>query len=158
MFRGLARRPRYVNDAPRTLRELSKLVSHRFHGDALRIWTGRTAAEVKATFREIHGVGSQIANLAVLLLEYRYGVRFSDLDHRAMDIKADLHTCRVLYRLGVAVDESEGSAIAAARRLHPSYPGELDGPLVTIGRTWCHPGRPDCDACPLAKVCAYAGA
>ncbi len=158
VVRGLPHKPRYVNDAARTVSELSSLVSRRYGGNASRIWAGQMAAEVKATFRGIHGVGPQIANLSVLLLEDRYGIRFPDLDHRTMDIKADLHTRRVLHRLGVAADDSEGSAIAAARRLHPSYPGELDGPLVTIGRTWCHPGRPDCKGCPLAEVCWFAGA
>jgi endonuclease III len=129
-----------------------------YGGDASRIWTDRTATEVKAAFRGIYGVGEQIANLSVLLLEYRYGVRFSDLDHSKMDIQADLHTCRVLSRLGVAIDGSPGDAIAAARRLHPAYPGDLDAPLVMIGRTWCHRSQPACQACPLAEVCSYATA
>lgn len=94
----------------------------------------------------------------MLLLEYHYGIRFSELDHRKMDIKPDMHTTRVLHRLGVAADESPDEAVSAARRLHPSYPGALDGPLVTIGRRWCHPGQPACAACPLARVCAYAAA
>jgi endonuclease III len=138
------------------VKELSRLVVDRYGGDASRIWTDRSAADVKAAFRSLYGVGQGIADLAVLLLEDRYGLRFSDLDHRDVDIKADTHTRRVLHRLGVAADDSPGEAIAAARRLHPPYPGDLDAPLVTIGRTWCHPSNPDCRACPMANVCLYA--
>ncbi|MCJ7737555.1 MAG: hypothetical protein MUQ10_09625 [Anaerolineae bacterium] len=73
-------------------------------------------------------------------------------------MKADSYTCRVLFRLGVLADESPDPAIAAARRLHRAYPGDLDGVLWVVGRTWCHPGGPECQACPLAGVCSYATA
>jgi endonuclease III len=139
VIRGLPNRPRYVNDAPRTARELSRLVVEEYGGDASRIWTDRSAADVKAAFRSLYGVGQGIADLAVLLLEDRYGLRFSDSDHRDTDIKPDMHTRRVLHRLGVAADASPDEALAAARRLHPSFPGDLDAPLVTNGappQTW----------------------
>jgi len=156
LFRRLPHKPRFVNDAPQTVSQLSKLVVRECGGDASAMWRGKSAAHVKATFRRIHGVGEQIANLSVLLIEQQYGIRFSDLDHRHMDIKADTHTRRVLYRLGAATGDSTEAAIAAARELHPTYPGELDAPLWVIGRTWCRPGRPDCRVCPLAEVCEYA--
>ena len=157
IIRGLKNKPRFYNDAPRTVKELTHLVVHAHGGDAARIWAEKSAAEVKAAFKGIYGVGQQIANLAVLLLEQRSGIRFSDLDHRQMDIKADTHTRRVLYRMGAALDEDEDTAIDAARRLHPEFPGELDPPLWIIGRIWCHASRPVCDDCPVVSVCAYAG-
>jgi uncharacterized HhH-GPD family protein len=156
VFRRLPHKPRFVNDAPKTVKELSTLVVRRFDGDAARIWKGRSATDVTSTFEEIHGVGPQIANLSVLLLEYRYGVRFPD--HSKMDIEADALTCRVLHRLGVARDETPTEAIAAARRLHPGYPGALDAPLWVTGRKRCHPSAPECSQCPLKQVCRYAGA
>ncbi len=155
IFPTLAHKPRFYNDAPRTVKDLTHLVVHRFGGDASRIWAGKTAAEVHRTFKGIFGVGQQIANLSVLLIEQRYGVRFSDLDHRRMDIKADTHTRRVLFRLGVAWDEDVDSATDAARMLNPDFPGELDPPLWIIGRVWCHASRPVCDDCPVSGVCMY---
>lgn len=157
-FYSLQHKPRFVNDAPRTVKDLTHLVVHRHAGDAARIWQGKTAAQVKATFRQFHGVGPQIANLSVLLIEQRFGIRFSDLDHTQMDIKADTHTRRVLYRLGAALSDDTEAAIDAARALNPSFPGELDPPLWIIGRTWCHASRPECRNCPVLGVCAYAGA
>jgi endonuclease III len=92
--------------------------------------------------------------MAVLLIERAHGMRFSDFDHSRMDIKPDVHTMRVLYRLGIAPGINEGEAIAAARRLNPSYPGELDAPLWHVGRKWCASDTPLCEACPLEEVCA----
>jgi endonuclease III len=92
--------------------------------------------------------------MAVILLERVSGIRFSDLDHRSMDIKPDVHTVRVLYRLGVAAEMSEAEAIAAARRLRPEYPGEVDVPLWMIGRQWCRARAPLCDDCVVKNFCA----
>ena len=143
VFQRLPHKPRFYNDAPRTVKELSEMVVRRYYGDAERIWKNRPSTEVILAFKGLYGVGQQIANLVVLLLEYRYGIQFSDLDHRKMDIKADTHTCRVLKRLGVAANESEDEAIAAARRLNPDYPGAIDGVLWVVGRTWCHASSPE---------------
>jgi endonuclease III len=71
-----------------------------------------------------------------------------------MDIKPDDPTRRVLYRLGISDSENEKDAIEATRRLNPDYPGEFDGILWLIGRTWCHPSNPDCQSCCMTNVCA----
>ena len=155
VFQNLPHKPLFVNAAPRTVKELSMLVVDNFGGDAAQIWKNKSATEVKKTLQQIHGVGPQIATLSVLLLEQRYGIQFEDHDN--MDIKADTHTCRVLYRLGVAQDDTPEAAIAAARHLNPRYPGELDAPLWVIGRNWCHSSAPKCSICPLRHVCEYVG-
>jgi len=150
----LPQKPRYVNAAPRTIQDITKIVVEQFGGDARRIWTNKKATDVRMVFESVYGVGSGIANMAVLLIERGYSIRFSDLDHSRMDIKPDVHTMRVLYRLGVASSVNEDAAIAAARRLNPSYPGELDAPLWLIGRKWCTSSAPACVSCPLKEVCA----
>jgi endonuclease III len=153
LFRRLPRRPRYVNDAPRTVTELTRIVVQKCGGDASRIWIGKSASQVKRTFISIYGVGPGIANMAVLLIERAFPVRFNDVDRPSMDIKPDVHTMRVLYRLGAPEMEAENAAIIAARRLNPSYPGELDAPLWLIGRRWCDRWTPRCTTCPVTKVC-----
>ena len=153
VYAALPRRPRFLHDAPRTTRELAQLVTTRFGGRARRIWQGRTAAEVHATFRSIHGVGSGLANMAVLSLERGFGVRFADLDRPGMDIKADVHTIRVLFRLGVARSRTPAAAIEAARRISPEFPGAIDGALWVIGSRWCEAGEPRCGECAVAEVC-----
>jgi len=153
LFSRLPRRPRYTNDAPRTLQELTRIVVEECHRDAANIWKGKRAAEVNRTFVSIHGVGPGIANMGVLLIEAGFGVRFSDLDRKRMDIKPDVHTKRVLYRLGVSKEETEEAAITATRMLHPEFPGELDSALWEIGREWCFASDPDCANCPMMSSC-----
>jgi endonuclease III len=156
LFARLPRRPRYVNDAPRTVRDLTRIVVEECSGDASNIWKDKRAAQVNRTFTSIHGVGPGIANMGVLLIEQAFGVRFNDLDHMHMDIKPDVHTVRVLHRLGASAAETSEAAIEATRRINPSFPGELDSALWTIGRRWCSASGPDCEGCPISAVCATA--
>lgn len=157
IFMELPKRPRFMNDAPRTVQELSRMVIKDFNGDASKIWKGKQAAEVKDTFRSIFGIANEISSLAVLLIEKAYGIRFSDLDRTQMDIKADVHTMRVLYRLGLAPKQKEEEAVATTRRLHPAYPGELDAPLWVIGRRWCKYQNPQCNHCKMIDICPKIG-
>jgi endonuclease III len=158
IFLALPRKPRYINAAPRTFQEITRLVVQQFGGDASRIWSGRTALEVRRTFLSVYGVGPGIANMAVLLIEKAYNLRFSDVDHRCMDIKPDVNTMRVLYRLGLAAAVDELEAVLAARNLNPAFPGEIDGPLWLIGKKFCTASRPSCHLCPLNSVCVKIGA
>lgn len=151
LFARLPRRPRYVNDAPRTVRDLTRIVIEECDGDAARIWTGKRASAVKRTFMSIHGVGPGIASMGLLLIEKVFPVRF--LDRENMDIKPDVHTVRVLYRLGVSASMTPDAALEASRLMNPAFPGKVDGALWEIGRRWCRPTDPDCDGCPAREVC-----
>lgn len=153
MFAKLPRKPRYVNDAPRTLKELTRIVVEECDGDASKMWKGKRAAEVDRTLQSIPGVGPGIASMTLLLIEQAFLVRFNDLDHTRMNIKPDTHTTRVLFRLGVAVEESSEAANEAASKINPEFPGAIDGALWDIGRKYCHPTNPECGICPLTCVC-----
>lgn len=157
VYRALPRKPRYINDAPRTTRELAQLVTRRFAGDASKMWTDRSAAEVNATFRSIHGVGPGLASMTVLLLVRAYGVEFHERDRPGIDIKADVHTSRVLWRLGASLAQTESETVDAARRLNPTFPGAIDGSLWIIGTRWCRPTGPRCGECVVAGNCEHAG-
>lgn len=157
IFLALPRKPRYINAAPRTFQEITRLVVEKFDGDASRIWTGRTALEVRRTFLTVYGVGPGIASMAVILIEKAYNLRFSDLDHTRMDIKPDVNTMRVLYRLGLAAAVDEMEAVMAARNLNPAFPGEVDGPLWLVGKQICTASRPACRLCLLDSVCPKMG-
>lgn len=149
----LPMKPRYVDAAPKTIQSLTKLVVEKYIGHAERIWTNRRALDVRKDFLSIWGVGPGIANMAVLLIEKAYDIRFSDLDHTRMDIKPDVHTMRVLYRLGVSAATIEDEAVTAARYLNPSFPGEIDAGLWLLGRQYCSASSPNCRYCPVDKVC-----
>jgi endonuclease III len=154
LFSQLPRRPRYVNDAPKTIQDLTRIVVEDCSGDASLVWEGRKAAEVNRILRSVHGVGPGIANMGVLLIEKAFDVRFSDLDRTRMDIKPDVHTVRVLYRLGASEEPTIDAALDATRRMNPSFPGGLDGALWEIGRRWCFASNPNCDDCPICRECA----
>ncbi len=154
LFTRLPRRPRYRNDSPRTIKELTQIVVEECGGNAANIWIGKRATEVKRTLESIHGVGPGIANMTVLLIESAFSIHFDDLDHRQIDIKPDVHTIRVLFRLGASEAMTDQAAVNAARRINPDFPGALDFPLWNIGRTWCHPITPRCSACIIRSICA----
>lgn len=128
-----------------------------FSGKAENIWNNRCAMDVKRTLLSVYGVGNGIANMSLILIEGVYDITFSDIDYTKMDIKPDVHTMRVLYRLGVSSSLNTDSAISAARHISPSYPGAIDGPLWSIGRNWCHPTSADCGSCPLDTCCEKVG-
>jgi endonuclease III len=157
LFSQLPRKPRYVNAAPRTVKELTEIVVRDYNGDASKIWEGKRASEVKRVFHSIYGVGPGIASMAVLLLERGYGIRFSDMDRRNMDVKPDVHIMRVLYRLGISWSQTESAAVEAARRLNPEYPGGIDSALWLIGNKWCTAYVPRCTQCWMGKVCKKVG-
>jgi len=153
LFDNLPKKPRYINDSPRTFQEITRIVVEKFEGDASAIWTDKSAAEVKKTFLSVFGVGNGIANMAVLLIEKAFDIQFADCDRSKMDIKPDVHTMRVLYRLGISREINEIEAIIAARYLSPEFPGNIDGPLWHVGRNWCHASKPNCTECPLEQYC-----
>jgi len=153
-FLQLPRKPRYVNDAPKTIRDLTRFVVEECSGDASLVWEGRRATEVNRILRSVHGVGPGIANMGVLLIENAFGVQFRDLERSGMDIKPDVHTVRVLFRLGASDDQTVEAALAASRLMNPSFPGGLDGGLWEFGRRWCFASNPNCDDCPMNNDCA----
>lgn len=153
IFRSLPCKPRYITDAPRTVKELSQIVIKEYSGDVKRIWQDKTSTYVKAAFQRIYGVGPGIASMIVLLLEKCFKMHFTDLDHRTMDVKPDVHIVRVFQRLGFISVPDDTEALKAARNLNPEYPGALDAPAWVIGRKWCTSLAPQCPACPLNSVC-----
>ncbi len=157
VLRTLSRKPRHIHDAPRTIIELSQIIVNEFAGEAARVWQGRRAWEIRNTLQRIHGVGAGIAHMTVLLIERAFGVRFDDVDRPGMDIKGDVHTARVLFRLALSSAATPEDAVATARRIRPTCPGELDAPLWIVGRRWCRPTAPDCPACALGAICARVG-
>lgn len=142
---------RYTDAAPRTIKELTHIVVEECKGDASQIWNGKKAIQVNRKFDSIYGVGPGIASMAVLLIEKAFPVRFEDREN--MDIKPDVHTKRVLYRLGASTAETEPAALEATRKMNPEFPGIVDAALWCIGQNWCSPTDPRCNECPVTVVC-----
>ncbi len=154
IIRGLPHKPRFVNAAPRTILDLSRMIRDRFGGRAEKMWEGRSSKRFERDLRTTCGVGPGIASMTTNLLIRLHSDVFALEGLHAVDIKPDTHTRRVLYRLGIAAEDSDNAALEAARRLNPPYPGGLDAPLWWVGHQWCRPS-PVCKACPLVRRCDY---
>lgn len=157
LVRKLPHKPRYINDAPRTIRDLTSVVCRDCGGDARSIWRGKSSKTVRSTLFRIHGVGPGIANMIPILIEKAFGEEFEDLDHTEMNIKPDVHTVRVLFRLGISEATTTEAALRAAQAASPSFPGKLDPPLWLIGRKWCFAVNSRCSQCPIYAVCPKVG-
>jgi endonuclease-3 len=156
LLEQLPKKPRFINDASRTIVSLARMVCDEFHGDAARLWQDRTALETMWKFQEIPGVGPGIAAMLVILLERLGLARFSDPHN--IPVKPDSHVIRVMGRLGlIPLGSTEQHAVAKARALKPDYPGALDSPLWYIGRKFCHSISPACAECPLNDLCPRVG-
>ena len=124
-----------------------------YDGKANNIWEGdNPSALVISRFSSFHGCGPKIATMATNLLHRIYGVTYTD--YSALDASPDVHVCRVLYRLG-QLDQTDDTdaVIYRAREINPIYPGLIDKCCWNVGRDYCHPSNPECDVCPLNKIC-----
>jgi endonuclease-3 len=153
IFRKLPRKPRYINDAPYTVKGLAKIIVNEYNGQTQKLWENRRAQSVQATLERIYGVGPGIASMIILLLERWFKIHFDDIDHTKMDVKSDVHIIRVFQRLGFISEPTSTAALEAARRLNPKFPGALDAPAWYIGRNWCTASISRCDQCPVTEVC-----
>lgn len=153
ILESLPKKPRYMNDAPNTVKELSEIVSNEYDGDASKIWSEQNAEDVEKTFKRIRGVGLGISSMIVLLLERCFNIHFEDVDHRDMNVKPDTHVVRVFYRLGFIDEKSCETALESAKNLNPKFPGALDSATWVIGKRWCHSTSPDCENCPMVRLC-----
>lgn len=152
-FADLPKRPRFWKQAPATVQELTRLVVEEYAGKARAMWRGRPATSFQSILRGLPHVGPGLASMAIQLVERVFPGEMTGTETSALDIKSDVHTRRVLHRLGVASTMSDEAALAAARALNPKYPGQLDAPLWYVGHQWCHARQPNCGACFLTSVC-----
>lgn len=157
-FSQLPRKPRFWKYAPETIKALARIIVEEHGGEARALWHRQRPPYFRQTLLRLPNVGPGIANMAVQLVDRVFpGELLEEGGTETLNIKCDVHTRRVLYRLGVAERPTDADALAAARQLHPEYPGKLDGALWYIGYTWCHERAPQCPACHMAEVCSRRG-
>jgi uncharacterized HhH-GPD family protein len=134
--------------------EACQLLVTRYNGKAENIWNDNpTAKDLENRFREFKGIKQKKASMAVNILVRDFKVPIRDVNKKGIDVSYDVHVRRVFLRTGLVDKDKESVLIKVARELNPEYPGELDLPAWEIGRTWCHPIKPECDNCVLKDVC-----
>ena len=126
LLESLPVKPRYgCADGARTLSDAAKLVI-RFDegGDAGAIWDDESPSEVQKRLENVHGIGPGIAHMAIRILRDDWG-KFRGQESE-IDVKPDVHVTRVFKRTGLTPAANSTQALAAARKLNPRFPGELD--------------------------------
>jgi endonuclease III len=154
---------RYPRRVARFIKASSAVVLDDYAGRPENIWLDAlTTGEVIQRFERLPGVSQKKARMAVklLVLGFMYG-RYPNLERWCdLDMAVDRHTARVFLRTGLVpyaprFTPSASRLIAdvtyAARRLSPDFPARLDDPAFEIGRDYCSPQDPDCQACPLGR-------
>lgn len=153
LLASLPTQHRHPKLAAKTIGSAAQLVHDRYNGDAASIWRDAPVAEVTVRLREIWGVGSNLAAMAIRTLHDHF--RCFQNERTEINVKADDLLRRVFRRAGLTRTEEEYEAIAAARRLNPEYPAALDW-AWHVGHNWCKKQNPKCADCLLSEHCLYA--
>ena len=133
-----------------------------YSGDASKIWENKPSSFlVVARFLEFKGCGQKVSSMATNILANQFKIEMSD--YSSIDISADVHVIRVMYRLEFIEFERYNQlenekkkllVIHKARELNPKFPGKIDFVCWKLGKDYCHKNNPDCDKCYMNKVCA----
>jgi len=143
---------RWVTVTPDRVVAAAARVVADYRADAALIWSDQPSAqELRHRLESFDGIGQKKSAMAVELLERELHVPLRQLS--GSDIAVDVHVRRVFLRTGLVDRDDVEHIVAAARSAHPERPGELDHPAWEIGRTWCRPTAPDCEACPIGTSC-----
>ncbi len=152
---AFARRPmlhRFKNTLPAWVSAAAVKLLAEYEGDATRIWApGSHVLDVTERLSAFHGIGRKKAVMAVEILTRHFGVTLEGMEHGR--VAYDVHVRRVFLRSGLAEADSPDAIDAAAAAACPAAPGTLDLPAWLVGREWCRPAEPLCDACGLGAVC-----
>jgi endonuclease III len=144
---------RYANKTAESFELAVKLIRAQYDGNAANVWNDKpSSAEIIQRLREFKGVGQKIAAMTAQILVRAFGVEYSD--YKRLDIAVDVHTRRVMKRLGlVSMNGNDQEIISKAREMNPEFPGIFDLPLWKVGRNFCHDSKPDCKMCGLKSNC-----
>jgi len=152
ILRQLPKKPRFPNQAARTIISLSKLIMEEFEGDAEKV-LNLPLIEFLYFFQRIYGVGPGIAHMTIRILIDEDMYEPKPDEYRFIDVKPDVHVIRVFFRSGLIRSRDGQSCVVAARKLNPEFPAKLDWPAWEIGRKYCDETSPNCIECPLGNYC-----
>ena len=145
---------RFPNMVAKFFVAASQKVVSEYDSDAAGVWKSRTARDGYLHLGAFSGIGQKKASMAVNILCRHLGwLNPQPAELRTIDVSYDVHVRRVFLRLGLAESDTMPAILQAARELSPDYPGKLDLGAWYVGRTWCRPSRPDCEACRMSDVC-----
>ncbi len=150
---ALIRPAGYFNVKARRLRSFLRVLVEEFDGDLERLFAGETEA-ARARLLATHGIGPETADSMLL---------YAGGHHRFV---IDAYTKRIFQRHGWCADGAEYDELQ--RRCERSldekprserldYWQDYHAQLVMVGKTYCRPGRPLCEECPLKTLLPRRG-
>lgn len=144
---------RFKETLPRWVVAAARTILDEYQGDAARLWPpGSRVDEVAARLRRFRGIGAKKAAMGAEMLVRSLGVPLAGIERGR--VAYDVHVRRVFLRTGLVSRDTPAEVAAAAARVSPREPGLVDLPAWTVGRQWCRPREPACDACRLSDGCA----
>lgn len=143
---------RFVYTLPRWIVAAATRLLDEYGGSAERIWpAGSHVTDVTERLLAFDGIGEKKAAMAVEILMRHFGVQLSGVECGA--VAYDVHVRRVFLRAGLVDRDVPAEVQEAARAACPEAPGTLDLAAWLVGREWCRPKAPQCDACRLRATC-----
>lgn len=143
---------RFVRTVPGWVSDAAGRLLAVYAGDASRMWPdGAHVTDVSARLLEFRGIGPKKAAMAIELLVRQLGVRLTGME--CGTVAYDVHVRRVFTRAGLIVADTPDEVRRAAADICPGEPGSLDLATWLIGRQWCRPAEPRCEACALGEAC-----
>lgn len=122
-----------------------------YAGDARKIWEGQTTVTALKRLERMR-VGPEISRVTVGGL----------IDTKQIagngELKADIHTTRVLGRVFKGSKVSASQAHYIAETVLPGHTWHLDFPLFQLGLRICKARDPHCGDCYLRRECEFASA
>ena len=128
---------------------IGRRIVEEYQGDARKIWSGEPANVVVKRLERI-GVGPQLSRMTV------GGLMDTEQIAGCGDMKADLHTTRVIGRVFEGAKVSEAQAHHIAESMLTGDTWQLDFPLFQLGLNVCKATDPRCSECYLREECCYA--
>jgi len=143
---------RFVRTLPGWIVSAARRVTDEYGGSAAAIWPdGSHVLDVTRRLLAFDGIGEKKAVMAVELLRRYFGVELEGAE--CGSVAYDVHVRRVFLRTGLVEEDTPDAIREAARAASPDAPGTLDLPAWLVGRNWCRPREPRCEACRLSAVC-----
>lgn len=143
----------YHREMTDNLKHAARLMLEKYDGDPRKIWQveKNDIEKVKRRLREFHGIGEQLASMAVMILVRDYGNLGGKKSFPFLVPKEDVHTKKVFQRTGLT--KRSQTVVEVARELNPDFPAILDEPAWIIGKEYCFKNNPNCKECPITEVC-----
>lgn len=144
---------RFKETLPRWISAAAQRLVTDYGGDASNVWpSGAHVIDVTENLSAFDGIGRKKAVMATEILMRHFGVELQGRE--CGQVAYDVQVRRVFLRSGLADVDSIAAIESAASAACPEAPGTLDLAAWLVGRDWCRPKRPLCDACRLSASCA----